>query len=62
MRRMSCSSAALGTALWAGSRTADADTGVIQSPASQRVRRPMCVSWQISAAPCRWMRSAKLRK
>ena len=32
-------------------------TGTSQSPASQRVRRPMWESWHMSAAPWRWTRS-----
>ena len=57
MRSMSQSSASLGTARWAGSRSGDADSTGSQSSWAQPVRRPRWVSWIMHAAPCSWTSS-----
>ena len=55
---MSAGSISLGKLRWAGSRTDEAEIVGSQSPSSQTVRRPMCVSWTIVAAPWACIRSA----
>ena len=50
MRAGGGGSAGFGVARWAGSRSWVEDTTGSQSPLSQRVRRPRCVSWIITAA------------
>ena len=54
MRVMSQSSIRLGKARCAASRSWLGATTGSQSPLSQRVRRPRCVSWIITAAPWSW--------
>ena len=59
---MSPSSISRGTARLAGSRRGEEEIVGNQLSVSHLVRRPMWVSWIISLAPWRWMRSEKLRK
>ena len=57
MRSMSQSSASLGTARWAGSRSGDGASTGSQSSCAHPVRRPRWVSWIMQAAPCSWTSS-----
>ncbi|SAL64374.1 hypothetical protein AWB70_05972 [Caballeronia cordobensis] len=59
MRSISQSSIFFGNARCDGSRLCDGDTAGSQSPWSQRGRRPRCVNWIITFAPCAWHSSTR---